>query len=319
MKKENELEAYKKPNTFSRAFYKTSVLGQKLFCYSLYKVTNDKNIDETGANISFTVNEFMKALNISSAGKNYLSIKTAVKEIYDFNITIKDDDKEEKLIMFRVFQSASIDKNNILLQFSKKATEVLLKYRKKQFTLLALSQIGKLKNFYSIRYYEIALSWSGQKGKIKGRPDEWFFEFDFENFKKMFKLEDMRTDNIIPRVIKQPLEEVNKVSDIEISCDITREGKRTPTHLKFWCKFKNQQKELPPPELFDFTEYKEEKRELTEDAKEYDRAMELKKAYPEEWQKQESISKEKLNKIYGATTMQILIDMDVYKELKDRI
>lgn len=319
MKKEKEINTYKKPNSFSRAFYRTSVLGQKLFCYSLYKITNEKDIKTTGAFVTFSVNEFSKALCIPASGKSYQNIKAAVKEIYEFNITVKDDDKDEQLDMFRVFQRASIDKNNILLQFSENATNILLKYQKKQFTLLALEQIGKLKSFYSIRYYEIALSWSGQKGKIKGHPNEWFFEFSFDEFKKMFKLDEMRTDNILSRAIKMPIDEINEVSNIKINYEIKREGKRLPTNIRFWCSFKDEEKENIPIDLFNFDKSQAEKRELDEDAKEYDRAMVIKQKYPKEWTEQEQESREKLDKLYGATTMQILVDIEVYKVLKEKL
>ena len=318
MTKENELEKtdkYKKPNSLTRAFYKTSALGQKLFCYSLFCATNS-DFDFSKGVIKFSVSDFAKALCVSRSGQGYINIKNAINEIYDFNIIVKDDDKKQELKMFRVFQSAEIEKNQITLQFSSPTIEILEKHQKKQYSLLALNQIAKLKNFYAIRLYEIALSWSGQKGKVKGRPQEWFFDFTFEEFKSVFQLEDMRSDNIVNRVVKKPVEEINKNTNLEISCDIEQERKQPPKKFRFWCKFKDSFGQYPLT-VFDIPSVIEPPK-LDEDKLMYRKAVQYKELHLDEWTVVEKTVKERLDKIYGSTTMQVLVDIETYKELMSK-
>lgn len=311
--KKNELEEiYKKPNSLTRAFYKTSVLGQKLFCYSLFCATNKDKIEDM---INFSIVDFAKALNVSRSGQGYKNIKKAIQEIYEFNIKVKDDDNNQELDMFRVFQEVKIEKNAISLLFSKRATEILKKYQKKQYTLLTLNQIAKLKSFYAIRLYEIALSWSGQRGKIKGKPKQWFFEFSFEEFKEIFQLEEMRSDNVVSRVIKKPTEEINEVTNIIIEYELEQEKKHPPKKVRFWCSFKENE-QISIINLFDQSN-QNLKKEISDDEQEYENAMKYKKLHTKEWDEKEKEVRMKLDKLYGISTMQILVDIETFKELKN--
>jgi len=233
---------YKQPNTFSQAFYKTSTLGQKLFCYTIYKFTKDEIENSTPRKVSFTVSDFCNDLNFSKSGQNYESLKAAVSDIYDLSIQLEDDDEKQKFKKLHIFSECEINGSVVSFRFEEKTKTLIRKFQEKRFTLLSLAKIGQLKSFYAIRYYEIALSWSGKKNQVPGKPGYWFFDYTVEELKQLFQIEEMRNNNFMARVVKGPLEEINqKIDDLEITYEVREKKGKTPTKLRFWCKEKKNE------------------------------------------------------------------------------
>lgn len=136
-------------------------------------------------------------------------------------------------------------KGMIEAKFNEDARPFLLKLRK-HFTQYRLEQAIPLSTPYAIRTYEIS--------KMIERPGEHRSrQIPVERFRSMFKLENKyeRHCDMRRRVINPSVEEVNKKTDVEISCDDVRDG-QTPIALKWVVRSKNSEveeegnDELPP-------------------------------------------------------------------------
>jgi len=111
-------------------------------------------------------------------------------------------------------------------KFNEDARPFLLQLRK-HFTQYRLEQAIPLSTPYAIRTYEIS--------KMIERPGERRSrQIPVERFRSMFKLESKyeRHCDMRRRVIDPSVREVNKKTDVEISCDDVRDG-QTPIALKW--------------------------------------------------------------------------------------
>ena len=127
-------------------------------------------------------------------------------------------------------------KGMIEAKFNEDARPFLLQLRK-HFTQYRLEQAIPLSTPYAIRTYEIS--------KMIERPGERRTrQIPVERFRSMFKLEDKygRHCDMRRRVIDPSVREVNKKTDVDISCDDVRDG-QTPIALKWVVLSKDTQAE----------------------------------------------------------------------------
>jgi plasmid replication initiation protein len=111
-------------------------------------------------------------------------------------------------------------------KFNEDARQFLLQLRE-HFTQYRLEQAIPLSTPYAIRTYEIS--------KMIERPGERRSrQIPIERFRSMFKLEDKykRHCDMRRRVVNPSVKEVNKKTDVDISCDDVRDG-QTPIALKW--------------------------------------------------------------------------------------
>ena len=117
-------------------------------------------------------------------------------------------------------------KGMIEAKFNEDARPFLLQLRE-HFTQYRLEQAIPLSTPYAIRTYEVS--------KMIERPGERRTrQIPVERFRSMFKLENKykRHCDLRRRVIDPSVKEVNKKTDVEISCDDVRDG-QTPIALKW--------------------------------------------------------------------------------------
>lgn len=230
-KKEIILRNLKQPNSFARAIYKLSPIGKKLFSYSVYRFCGDR-----AGRIIFSYSEFCHDLNMSVGGNTYELVKEAVNEIFDLRIILVEE--KRKYSILHVYSKISMEETKVVFCFEEKIKTLIKLYERENFTILSLSKIGTLKSFYSIRFYEIALSWRGKIGAIKNNRNAWFFDYEFEDLKKLFVAENVRNNNFVRDCIKKPLNEINeKIDDIEMTTEIKayEPNGKTPKIIRFWC------------------------------------------------------------------------------------
>lgn len=234
-----EVQKYKQPNSVTRGYYILSSLGQKILSYSLYKACKNYFSER----VSFTITEFISNMNYTNSGTIYNDIKQAVNEIYTLDITLKDD--ENNFSKTRVISGFSIlDKNIIIVNFSKKILTLFKKYKDDNYTLLSLIQSKNLRSPYAIRYYQIAMSWKGKADNNKF----WYFDYTLDEIRQLFKVKDsVKNNTMLLRIVRSPIEEINKkIETLEIKAEIIEKLGRTAHKIRFWCKAKNLEEIVEP-------------------------------------------------------------------------
>lgn len=274
------------PNQISQGFYKCSPMAKRILSFAMTHFpiitwqkagTTDK---ETGYQLCFKQSVFIKELGLQRTGtKQQQLIKNALEELQSSYVGIETKDL---FATFAWVDSTLYAKKDgvILLNFNPKLAKALIEYSK-GFTKYQLRDMGKLQSFYAMRYYEIALSWKGKKGKDGNKKNEWYFEYDVATLRKTFDIKDDeysgRTDHFIEKVIKKPLDEVNQITDLNISLEKIKNG-RAISKFRFTCSEKNEKLQITQS---DTKQIKDEKRTINSEQEEM---AQLKAKYPQEWQ-----------------------------------
>lgn len=278
----------------SRALYSCSMMGRKIIAYAATRI-EEKRIDETpfGTGVplgifvpaaEFSISNLLKVLKLTKCGKNYDLIKNTVVELRTAGIEILNDRKHYKA--YNWFQSVHYDKDKdkIEFHFTDDIGWTLYNF-KTGYSALNLHTIGEFRSFYAFRFYEIALSWRGMRGRNGNRKNEWFFQMGIQEIRNTFKIGDEkykgRMNNFIEYVIKKPLDELNTVNkDFTISfAKVMRD--RDLVAIRFECADTPKEQEKAAIKKTDSIEDKTLKKEMNAEQEEL---AQLIKENPIEWQ-----------------------------------
>jgi len=283
-------------NELSRALYSCTALGRKIIAFATTKIS-EKKIEKSlfgklnttyVPSAEFKISELLQALDQDKdSGKNYESIKKAVSSLRKCSLEIKKGDDEFKIWNWFQFIQYSKAKDKIELHFSNEIGWALYDL-KENFTALNLKTIGNFKSFYALRFYEIALSWVGMKGRNGNKKGKWFFQMTPEEIRETFKIdEDSYTgkfgmSNFTKKVITIPIDEVNEVNkEFNISVTKILRG-RTTVAFRFDCTETPKESKKLAIAKNDEKENKELKREINN---EQEKIAELKEKHLDYWQK----------------------------------
>lgn len=210
----------------SRSLYQCSMLGRKLLAFGASRI-QEKEINHMSFQSSeitcrtyvpaaeFKISDFRKIMKMNDSGETYLIIKQTVKNLLSARIEIKDDDNEYHAYNWLSSVRCNKSKDKIELTFSQEIGWTLYNL-KNNYTALNLKTIGEFKSFYAFRFYEIALSWIGMKGRNGNQKGSWFFQMTPQEIRRTFKIAEEaykgRMNNFVAYVISKPLEELNKVN-----------------------------------------------------------------------------------------------------------
>ena len=198
------------PNNFLRASYKCSATTQRMYFYSIFKYLSSSKNDNV---VSFSFSDFFNDLNLSDGQKTRILIKESANEILDMKIILEDN--EEQYQITNVFQSAKcvFTETTFSFKFTEDMKVFLDELKEIGFSLFDINDLGKLKSFYALRYYLVALSYSGFKGKKGNIKNSWFFEYSVEDLRKLFDIQPDEYAQMGPfknTVIDLPLKELNE-------------------------------------------------------------------------------------------------------------
>ena len=88
----------------------------------------------------------------------------------------------------------------------------------------------RLTSKYSIRYFEIGLSYSGNKGINGNKKGTWYFEYSVDQIKQLFSIDKnqyKRTCDFTRRVVYDPIDLLNKAQvGFTIEADPINKGKK---------------------------------------------------------------------------------------------
>jgi plasmid replication initiation protein len=269
------------PNTISQAVYECGTNARKMIAMAIALLPmQPKGRDDY--TVSFTMIEFLTALNISDGSRTRDLIRSAVKECARNVITVKDDDEAYGLMPW--FEKVYVDwkANRFFLTFNADLAKLLMELKGK--TRLDLIDIGKLQSKYAIRFYELAMSYAGFAGKNGNKEKCWYFEREIGELRELFAISDKKykmTKDFRVYVVDEPIQELNSADvGFKIEIEYIRKGKKL-TGFRFCCHYESRTEREATPPAETLTE--------KENAK-------LKKLYPELWEKfyQEELSQKQL-------------------------
>lgn len=278
----------------SRAVYNCSMLGRKIIAFATTRIY-EKTIDKTPFWSSmkfetyvpaaeFKISELIQALGQTDSGANYESIKKAVNELRHCSVEIKENDDEFRIWNWFQFIQYSKTKDRIELHFANEIGWALYGV-KDNYTALNLRTIGEFKSFYAFRFYEIALSWIGMKGRNGNRKGTWFFQMSPEEIRHTFKIPDEaykgRNDNFIKKVIDIPLKELNELNkDFKIEVSRITRG-RNLVAFRFDCTETEKEAKKLVIKKSEGKAIRDEKREINN---EQEKLAKLKEKHADRWQ-----------------------------------
>ncbi len=215
------------PNNFLRASYKCSATTQRMYFYSIFKyLTSHENQNV----VSFSFSDFFTDLKLSDGQKTRNLIKESANEILDMKIVLEDNEKQYEVT--NVFQSAKckFTETTFSFKFTDDMKVFLDELKEIGFTLFEINDLGKLKSFYALRYYLVALSYKGFKGKKGNIKNSWFFEYTVEELRKLFDIQENEYPQMGPFkniVIELPLKELNEKNlGIQIVCTPIKKSRK---------------------------------------------------------------------------------------------
>jgi len=243
------------PNRITKALYKCNVNTQKILCFAIKELMLNKN-ENFDRWISLDLTSENYKIN-SLAGKSEREvIKDAISEVLTLQMFIETDTKYRLLNVFEASEfdkkdSNKIDWKNIRFRFTELFIDIVNNNSKGNFTTLDLNAIKSLTSFYAIRFYEIAMSYQGFRGKIlpnffesdwvkeniADKKNTWCFGYSPDNLRILFGLEDKYGEmrDFVKKVINAPIKLLNEtLEDLQIQVEIKRYGRNQIEGFVFW-------------------------------------------------------------------------------------
>lgn len=269
------------PNAISQAVYECGANARKMIAMAMALLPMQPRGKED-YKVSFTMIEFLTALNITDGTRQRELIKAAVKECGRNLITVQDDDNAYTLMPWFSEVSADWKAQKFEMTFNGKLAKLIIELKGK--ARLDLIDMGKLQSKYAIRFYELAMSYAGFAGKNGNKERCWYFEREVGELRQLFAIPDSSykvTGNFRTFVVDQPIQELNAADvGFKIEIEYMRKGKKL-TGFRFCCQYESRTEREATPPAETLTD--------KENAK-------LKKLHPEMWEKfyQEELSQRQL-------------------------
>ncbi|WP_299011851.1 replication initiation protein [uncultured Shewanella sp.] len=202
-----------KSNSLIAASYMLSLQEQRLILACLSKIDSR---EETPDSIELTVQEFSTLMGVNLK-RAYNELYDAAEKLYDQSITIENEDR---VIKFRWVQHQVLwrkGEGKITLTWSKEVKGYISQL-KNRFTTYKLRHIANLQSIYSMRLYEILMQFDSTKHRL----------IKVEELRKTFLLNDKYPEfkDLNKYVIKNAVNELNQRSDLIVSYDIIKQGRK---------------------------------------------------------------------------------------------
>lgn len=258
------------PNAISQASYECGTNARKLIAMSMSLLPMTPKVKEDYT-VSFTMAEFLTALNITDGTRQRELIRAALKECGRNLITVQDDDDAYTLMPWFSEVKAKWKTDRFYMTFNADLAKLIIELKGK--AKLDLIDMGKLQSRYAIRFYEMAMSYAGFAGKKGNKEKCWYFEREVGELRELFAIAPGKYKQIARfriDVVDKPIQELNTADvGFKIEIEYIRKGKKL-TGFRFWCQYESRTEREATPQAETLTEKENEK---------------LKKLYPEEWEK----------------------------------
>lgn len=195
--------------------YSLTATEQKILIYLVSKI--DKN-DKELRKVSFSVREFCEITDIKPGGEAYQRLKDTIISILSKRWFIKIDDNHERAFGWLYGEpTIEIGSGVVELELSPTLEPYLIELQA-NFTKYELINILTLRSSNSIRLYELFKSYLWQhhwKVSVNEFKEMLNMENKYEEFKYLKK-----------QVIKPALEEINTYTDLVVSVETIKEGRK---------------------------------------------------------------------------------------------
>jgi len=271
LKKKEDATQIRQPNVISQAIYDLSPSARKLvaMAMSLLPAEGGSSWDYDNNTVTFKTADFINALGLDRGGETRKYIRAAVEECHNSSVTIEIPNEGFDIMSW--FMISKIRENTITMAFTPQMADLLRGF-KKAYAKISLVDLGKLQSRYAIRFYELAMSYSGFAGKDGNPRGHWWFEKTLDDLRVLFDVKKKlypRTSNFRTFVIDNPIEEINKADiGIFIKPEYVYDG-RFLIGAKFNCRWMARDEPKPT-------------QPVTESGQENER---LAAAFPEEFEK----------------------------------
>jgi plasmid replication initiation protein len=223
----------------SRSAHNLSATARKLTAMAMALIPSDLS----SLTAAFTFTEFCKAIGYDKGGESFKLFREAINECMGNYISIEiASPKTGKKIWenYTWFTSSRLSEETGIatMTFAPELAAVLLEM-KKVYAKINLHDLGELQSKYALRFYEIAKSYESLKGKDGNRDQNWYFERDIDELRKLLGVPDeayAETKRFRQKVIENPIEEINQAGiGIEITTESVKQGRKL-TAIRFNCK-----------------------------------------------------------------------------------
>lgn len=210
--------------------YDMTAMEQKLLLILISTIKKtDKNINV----IEFQVKDLAEILEVTPE-LLYRDLQNICTNIMKKIVEVKLENGNWELFNIISFASYKNKEGKIILEINKKAEPYLLQL-KDLFTSFRLSNALDLSGKYAIRIYQLT----------KGCLFKGNLIYDVEDFKKTLKIDKKKTyasfAKISEKILNPAIKEINSKSDIIVSYETMREGRKIKT-IKFSVKSKINKK-----------------------------------------------------------------------------
>ena len=223
------------PNSITRAHYRLSIHQKHIVLMALgYLNTTIVNRDKDG--ITFDIQDMHKASGSKMQMSKYIkTVKKAVSTINNNPLRYIEGENTEVTDYWLTRHKINPGTTTITIFLSDKIAEAFSQISR-SYTQCLLKYVFLLKTIYAARIYELAMQY---KPKYKAVPI-----ITLDEFRLLLGIEDKyKTYNELQRFVLNPaLEEINAVTDIELSFRPERLG-RFVTAIRFHYKFKSEKHE----------------------------------------------------------------------------
>ena len=292
-------------NAISRSLYSCPVLARKVIMYASLEICTTSNLKKVNTVVrlpgtdvdlispaeltaKFKISDFIKALNLSDSGENYEIVRKVADDILSQRIVLANT--TDQYIAYNWFSSVIFDKNTdtFELTFAQQVGYAILNHTN-GYTSMKLNLIGQFKSIYTLRYYEIAMSYKGNMGRFGNESKKWFFQYTFEELRNLFQIsKDLYTHpkygnrNFFLKVVKEPIDELNHLNnDFKIEIEKILQGRKA-VGAKFICSKLLDSLKI---EKTDSLAEKQEKQVINEDWAKEALWEKMQKAHPRIWKK----------------------------------
>lgn len=225
IEKKRELKVFKSNELVQKSRFDLSVTEQKTLAYICSMIrprTTEEQILKSDyvLEYEFNIREYCKVCGISYAsGRNYAMIKETLKSLSDRSFWVEFPNGDDVLMRFISKVRSNKHSGKAFVRIDEDMVPYLFDLGQ-NFTAYQLRNILGMKSAYSIRIYELMKSYEF-RSKIEIDLQELKRLLDVENVKSYAVYNDFRR-----KVLDIAVREINDLSDINISYEPVRKGKK---------------------------------------------------------------------------------------------
>ena len=199
-----------------------SVYESRIILTCIAQIDSTKPLDASDK-FSVSVNDIVDLVGVTGDSA-YSELKKAVERLAErWVYFLKPSSRVTEAKTRWVSYIGYIPKEGVIELYFTPHIAPLLSDINKNFTQYKVVNVLQFKSSYSFRLYELICRWGGKTKTIK-----------IEEIKELLEIEDKHEhiDNFKKRITEESLSEINKTSNVTVSCEYLKRGKRI-THLKF--------------------------------------------------------------------------------------